>query len=1204
MYKGSNNFENAMDKLGGRTFRPRIMLQDGSILNDVINVVWYGGSNMSDDVAIGTTIMSTIEISVNTDKVIESDEITLDIGVLTTDGQYEYAPMGKYIIQKTARNGINLTIKAADRMCRLKRLYASNMTYPAAADDVIFEIAELCGIKISSVPLNSVIVDTKPAGYTCKEIIGYIAARLGKFACFNRYGQLEFRWYSDDIILKSSDVAYKFEHNNKFTIESITFRKNAETSYTYGSGKGVDNSNPLCQESDAAVVYNQIGNYSYDVAEIEILGDIRLDPWDVLQFEYLDGKLYKIPCMNVKHVITGGCKTIVESVGKSEIEDNGYEGPVTRALERTYTDLLTVNRILSNKVETEEFNAVTAKIGTLDNNLANINKIMFGSATGTELVTEFANAIIAVLGTAQIKSSQILNLDAGKINSGVINTALANIVSEDGRLSIVGNNIILTDINDVVRVKIGYINDIDGYDFNLFDNEGNLMFSAAGIEESAIKQAIINNESIKKDANISAAKLDIASLFDVINNDGTHTLRSSKIYLDEKKQSLEVAFNTLSEQADMTDTNLSNYQNAIQMTLEDIQDEIDGVIETYTDVYEPTLSNAPASAWNTTELRQKHIGDLFYNTNTGYQYRFLREGATWKWQQIKDTDITKALQDAENAQEIANIKKRVFVVQPIPPYDIGDLWSNGTDLYRCKTAKAQGTTYSFNDWEKATGYTDDSKANEVDSKVNKLSNTVTAQGTDLSVLQGQINSKIWQTDINTAVSPLGSNITTLNTKYSELTQDLSGFKTTVSSTYTTKQELNNLEIGSRNLIRYNNVVQYGSGTLDKSNLISAGEIVRDEAVMNGGFQFDSKDCYEPNTDYVLSGYITVLDGTLTNFRIVNGKGISRFISFEVDRVKHGNPFVANFTEINDLLNDKNPHYFVLKYRTPNIIPEDTGLQYTYFQPNSSEATAIKYKVEKFNLQKGTKPTDWTPAPEDVQQQFSSVRTVATQTADKFNWLVADGTSATDFTLTNRVASLLSAQFNIDALTMFKNSAESGTSTVINGGAIKANSINADKINLNDLFAQTIVATGLIQGLRIIAGAGSKIGGFDIWDDSLNNGIPLTNTKDNNSTGMGKQGGNWAFWAGNGRYLVDQNGNVHMDNLTATGGKIGNVGIDSAGLVTGNVALKNGMITISNISIPDKSDINKVQIDSAGFRFIDKYGEVERTCVWNYIYKLY
>lgn len=143
-----------------------------------------------------------------------------------------------------------------------------------------------------------------------------------------------------------------------------------------------------------------------------------------------------------------------------------------------------------------------------------------------------------------------------------------------------------------------------------------------------------------------------------------------------------------------------------------LQAQIDGQIETWYYDYQPALSNAPASSWKTEADRAKHEGDLFYWKSKGYSYRFFKDGSTWKWQLITDSDITKALADAANAQDTADNKRRVFVATPAPPYDVGDLWfaGSGSDIMTCMTARASGN-YVSSDWQKRNKYIDQAAAN-------------------------------------------------------------------------------------------------------------------------------------------------------------------------------------------------------------------------------------------------------------------------------------------------------------------------------------------------------------------------------------------------------------------------------------------------------------------------------------------------------------
>lgn len=85
-----------------------------------------------------------------------------------------------------------------------------------------------------------------------------------------------------------------------------------------------------------------------------------------------------------------------------------------------------------------------------------------------------------------------------------------------------------------------------------------------------------------------------------------------------------------------------------------MQDEIDGSISTWFEEGEPTLENEPAATWAEDDELPKHVGDLYYDTETGYCYRFQTGDAGFDWQLIRDTDVTKALADAAAAQATAN----------------------------------------------------------------------------------------------------------------------------------------------------------------------------------------------------------------------------------------------------------------------------------------------------------------------------------------------------------------------------------------------------------------------------------------------------------------------------------------------------------------------------------------------------------------------
>lgn len=159
----------------------------------------------------------------------------------------------------------------------------------------------------------------------------------------------------------------------------------------------------------------------------------------------------------------------------------------------------------------------------------------------------------------------------------------------------------------------------------------------------------------------------------------------------------------------------------IKQEIDNIQNQVDGAIETWFYDPVPTLENLPASDWDTDEKKNNHLGDLYY-TKEGKAYRFQYEqGKGWYWNAITDTDIIKALENAQKAQDTADGKRRIFVRQPqnSDAYDIGDMWVNATygttykdDMLRANTAKKAGEAFSISHWELASKYTDDTVAKE------------------------------------------------------------------------------------------------------------------------------------------------------------------------------------------------------------------------------------------------------------------------------------------------------------------------------------------------------------------------------------------------------------------------------------------------------------------------------------------------------------
>ncbi|RHA86970.1 tail fiber domain-containing protein [Segatella copri] len=193
-------------------------------------------------------------------------------------------------------------------------------------------------------------------------------------------------------------------------------------------------------------------------------------------------------------------------------------------------------------------------------------------------------------------------------------------------------------------------------------------------------------------------------------------------------------------------------------TIIDLQNQIDGAIETWFYDGVPTLKNAPAISWKTDNDKKTHLGDLYYDNKTGKAYRFAKDGSTYEWIIITDTELTKALKDssqalkdaaaadkkANGAQATANTKRRIFGSQPVPPYDVNDMWVNATypndgstyknEILKCSTSKAEGEEFDIADWKLASKYTDDTKAEEAKKAAEKAQAEIKNTQTNLIAL--------------------------------------------------------------------------------------------------------------------------------------------------------------------------------------------------------------------------------------------------------------------------------------------------------------------------------------------------------------------------------------------------------------------------------------------------------------------------------------
>lgn len=167
-----------------------------------------------------------------------------------------------------------------------------------------------------------------------------------------------------------------------------------------------------------------------------------------------------------------------------------------------------------------------------------------------------------------------------------------------------------------------------------------------------------------------------------------------------------------------------------------LKDQDDNIVTWFFDGV-PTLATNPAVNWVNDELKTEHLGDLYYDRQTGYVYRFIKDEEDFKWTREEDSDIVESMAIANAANDADDSMRRIFVEQPTPPYDVGDIWVSD-EMYRCR-AKRESGSYNQVDWVLASDYSDEDYAKKVVAVVNKYIETITTDHVTKVLLETSID---------------------------------------------------------------------------------------------------------------------------------------------------------------------------------------------------------------------------------------------------------------------------------------------------------------------------------------------------------------------------------------------------------------------------------------------------------------------------------
>ena len=991
MYQSSEAFGNWIQQ-DSRTFQARITLEGKTITEGILSIRINGGSNSEDDFSLGSAVSRYVELEIEKPGMrFEGYEFSLELGL-----NGEYIPMGYFTAEKPKGDEERLSITAYDRMVKTERACFLELPDSTNTVAVLKGVGTIAGVEVVTEGLT-VIPMKKPVGYTCREVLSYVAQLYGGFAICNRAGKIEIKSYEDnDYTVTAGRYWDSFTHNDlPFVLGKITCytgknKKGEDISIHVGDGvRGIYFSNPFMDQTALDNIWGKLRNYTYMPGSFRFLGDPRIDPWDVLTVKDRNENAYKVPAMKLTQEYDGGLSTEVEAVGKTEAEQRtGFTGPNTQNLDRLYAQLVLIDHAMINKLDVDtakityatidNLNALKAEIEQLDvteltARVAKIEKayitdaevktLLAGYATIgnlnatnaqiTSLSGKFAafektttEELVAAKGwllEGSIGDAQISRVSANKLTAGTIDTAIITVAGSDGHLRISDNTIQIKDLQRV-RVQIG--KDASGeYSLSVWDKAGKLIWDALGATGDTIQRKIIRDKMVADDAAINALKLDLKSFNTALTDQGV-TISGAVVQVGNKTLNVE-----LTEQKQLTTEHGETLtDHAARITANENAIKLKVSTQEY-ESYKTTVNGEIATAKNRLNAAESSIS-------------VMKDQIALK---VEQTDIDEAVNNIQvGARNLYPNSKGDFV---IPPRNTGGEGDN-FNYYIFNVNMVLGETYTI--------------------------------GADVEITHGSFD--------RLTIYPYPGGTPTV--------VDIPP-KKRVSLTFTKKVE------SITSIIVYAGIAGGTRGN---------GMIIRKVKIETG------------NKATTWSPAIEDIEEDIAE---VDGKFVNYSTTVQMN---------AAITAAKDSITSTVSRTYATKTEVSSVSGKVTSLE-SWKQEASQKITkdgilstvGNYYATSKYveTVENGVK---------ENEKYIASVETLANQASNKFLWLVKSGTSATNFELTDRTATLIANAINLKGLVTFSglngdtqskiNTAQSTANTAKNNAATAQSAANAAQSTAN------------------------------------------------------------------------------------------------------------------------------------------------------------
>ncbi|HFC9286176.1 TPA: hypothetical protein ACF0RC_000940 [Clostridium perfringens] len=609
MFKVSEAFNKEINKLQGRKFNAKVIIRDKEYSgNQIYEMNLEESVNPSDSFSIGSICSNSFDIKlINTGDIFDNAIVKPYVGLYIGD-DIEYIPLGVFTVIKTSVKGKFINLECVDNMLGLEKVYFSDLSYPADINDIAKEICKKAGVNLASKLPNYRV--NKIEGYSLREAIGFIASLCGSFARFNRIGDLEVRDY--EVVKQEMTPHNLFKLDieaNECIIKKVIAKKGEEELSTgTDDGNKIVFNNPIITKEILSDIYTKYNGFKYIPYTAKWKGNPAIMAGDILNLTDLNGNKYNALIMEQKFTYKNGISSEVKAKGKTR-QDSSFDskGSVAQSMERysieqanikkalidkasindltavdakiqrLYTDdltairadIVTLNSQKANIVELNsikadlqqaiigkanitDLNAAVGKINVLESKTASIENALNKNLTAENIATGAITAGSGIIAEGAIGDAEISSLSVNKLKVGDITTSKHRIVSADGTIEIVGNQILINR-NNVNRVILGEYRKTDSttdYGLLIRGKDGKtIMLDSDGVHNAGITNGAIDNNKVADNANISGNKLDINSVIREVNNNGTETIKGTKVTVGDRTLDVELSTqnNTITE---------------------------------------------------------------------------------------------------------------------------------------------------------------------------------------------------------------------------------------------------------------------------------------------------------------------------------------------------------------------------------------------------------------------------------------------------------------------------------------------------------------------------------------------------------------------------------------------------------------------------------------------------------------------------------